>query len=52
MITVPSPYQLRQWQLDHYSKRLAEEKTTEGKMFLREQLWRFKKQIHDESFYI
>lgn len=35
--------EFRAWQIDHYTERLAEETRTEGKAFLRAELFNLKK---------
>lgn len=48
MINLPSPEEFLQWQISHYTQRLAEAKTIEARSFLRQQLYNLKKK-KDES---
>jgi hypothetical protein len=40
---LPDPYEFRDWQIEYYTRRLCEARSTEEKSFLRSQLYHLKK---------
>ena len=42
---LPNKEDLLRWQIEHYTNRLAEAKTTEEKAFLRKTRWELKQQL-------
>jgi hypothetical protein len=40
---LPDPYEFRAWQIEYYTQRLNEARSTEEKSFLRSQLYHLKK---------
>jgi hypothetical protein len=46
---ITDPIEFRAWQIQHYSQRLSEAKTTEEKAFLRRELFNLKKTVDNGS---
>jgi len=49
MINLPNPTDFLQWQIEHYTQRLAEAKTTKERSFLRSTLHNLKKKKDEDS---
>lgn len=44
-VNIPTPMELLQFQIDHYTDLLANPKSFEHKVFLRKELYNFKQQL-------
>ncbi len=46
IFTLPDSEEFLRWQIEHYTQRLAEAKTTEEKAFLRKTRWQLKQKLN------
>ena len=46
IFTLPTSEKFLRWQIEHYTQRLSEAKTTEEKAFLRQTRWQLKQKLN------